>query len=306
MRNRAENLCGARVGLPTEPTDQSALLSQFPAYQAVAVCCYHGATVMKPTQTRKTAKRTYQKHGLCLLKRAVKELGNRAIDRRTSAGKALLTWRRELIADLGGEQAISAQQRALVELAVRTRLFVESLDAWIMGQPSLVNARRRSVHPVVQQEVPGLLKELQKVRSQLPALDDAADTAAAEAEIMRVALSVNADLAAVPAMIAVHRKKRDQAEEAAIMRNTAERRIDQLEAQIKDVLRARRKREADKLKKALREAAEAFNRDLGEAYAKVQRSRRGPVPKNTGLRQRLPAARGIPQPGVQHRGRGRS
>ena len=55
------------------------------------------------------------------------------------------------MADLGGEEAISAQHRVLVELAVRTRLYVDTLDVWIMAQPSLVNARKRAVHPVVLQ-----------------------------------------------------------------------------------------------------------------------------------------------------------
>ncbi len=105
----------------------------------------------KATVTRPKPRRTYTRHGLNALKARVKVRGLAAIDRRTAAARTLIAWRRELIADLGGEQAISAQQRALVELAVRTRLFVESLDAWIMGQPSLVNARRRAAHPVVQQ-----------------------------------------------------------------------------------------------------------------------------------------------------------
>ena len=39
------------------------------------------------------------------MKRAVKELGSRAIDGRTSVGKALLHWRSELIAELGGGDA---------------------------------------------------------------------------------------------------------------------------------------------------------------------------------------------------------
>jgi len=77
--------------------------------------------------------------------------GFTAIDKRTAAAQALLAWRRELVTDLGGEEAVSAQQRVLVELAVRTRLYVDSLDAWIMEQPSLVNARKRSVHPVLLQ-----------------------------------------------------------------------------------------------------------------------------------------------------------
>jgi hypothetical protein len=85
------------------------------------------------------------------LKARVKVRGLQAIDQRTVAAQALLGWRRELVADLGGEGAVSAQQWALVEAAVRTRLYVDSLDAWILEHGSLVNARRRAVHPVVRE-----------------------------------------------------------------------------------------------------------------------------------------------------------
>jgi hypothetical protein len=54
----------------------------------------------------------------------------------TSGGPPLVpssAWRKELVADLGGETALSAQQRALVDAVVRTRLFLEHLDAWLLG-----------------------------------------------------------------------------------------------------------------------------------------------------------------------------
>lgn len=41
---------------------------------------------------------------------------------------ALAHWRAELIADLGGEDGITTQQRALIEMAVRTWLFVGVVD----------------------------------------------------------------------------------------------------------------------------------------------------------------------------------
>ena len=99
---------------------------------------------MKPSQER-------SRHGLNALKARVKVRGLQAIDRRTAAARALIAWREELVSDLGGEETISAQQRALVDLATRTRLYVESLDGWLLGQRSLVNARKRSVHPVLRE-----------------------------------------------------------------------------------------------------------------------------------------------------------
>ena len=58
-----------------------------------------------------------KRHNLTTLKRAVKVLGGRTLDRRTSVGKALASWRTALVNDLGGEAAVSTQQQALVDLA---------------------------------------------------------------------------------------------------------------------------------------------------------------------------------------------
>ena len=96
-----------------------------------------------------TERRAYSRHGLSALKARVRVRGFQAIDRRTAAARALLAWRAELIADLGGEEAVSTQQRTLVELATRTKLYVDSLDAWIMEHGNLMNARKRAVLPVV-------------------------------------------------------------------------------------------------------------------------------------------------------------
>ncbi len=95
------------------------------------------------------AVRRPQTHGQYTLKRAVKELGSRSIDRRTSLGKALYAWRDELITDLGGADAVSTQQMALIDLCVRTKLLLDSLDAWLLQQRSLVNSRKRSVIPAL-------------------------------------------------------------------------------------------------------------------------------------------------------------
>lgn len=90
-----------------------------------------------------------RKHGMHSLKRALNELGSRAIDNRTSMAKALAAWRGELIADLGGIENITTQELALVEEAVKTKLLLDSIDSWLLAQPSLVDKRKRSVLPVV-------------------------------------------------------------------------------------------------------------------------------------------------------------
>ena len=116
-------------------------------------------------------------HGLSVLKRAVNGLGNRVIDRRTATGKALAKWRADLIQDLGGN--VSTQQAALVDLAVKSKLLLDSIDTWLLVQPSLVNARKKSLLPVVRERqtlADGLARYLAQLglerRVKVPTLDD--------------------------------------------------------------------------------------------------------------------------------------
>lgn len=94
-------------------------------------------------------KRIYSRHGLTTLRATVRQLGPRVLDRRTTLGKQLAAWRADLVRDLGGD--VSTQQAAVVELAVRTKLLLDSIDAWLLTQPTLVNARRRALLPVVRE-----------------------------------------------------------------------------------------------------------------------------------------------------------
>ncbi|MGN6718235.1 MAG: hypothetical protein ACTHLX_12655 [Candidatus Binatia bacterium] len=58
-------------------------------------------------------------------------------------------WRAELIADLGGNDAISTQQLAIIDLAGKQKILLDSIDTWLFSQPSIINARKRSLIPVV-------------------------------------------------------------------------------------------------------------------------------------------------------------
>src|SRR2546427_4707084 len=68
--------------------------------------------------------------GLRALKSRVTVRGLTAIDRRTAAARALFDWRRAVLDDLGGEHTITAARLALVEIAVRTRLYLDHVDAF--------------------------------------------------------------------------------------------------------------------------------------------------------------------------------
>jgi hypothetical protein len=93
--------------------------------------------------------RAYAKHGLTALQNALRQHGNRAIDPRTPVGRALTAWRADLLGDLGGAESVTTQQVAVVDVAVRTKLLLDSVDAWLLAQPTLVHHRTRSLLPVV-------------------------------------------------------------------------------------------------------------------------------------------------------------
>ena len=88
--------------------------------------------------------------GLLRSKPGVSKLGSRAIDRRYRVGRALAQWRRDLIPDLGGDENISTQQRALIELASTSKLLLGSIDAWILSQPTLFT-RNKTLLPVIRE-----------------------------------------------------------------------------------------------------------------------------------------------------------
>ena len=88
-----------------------------------------------PAEKRRRKPRGYSKRGLVTLKQAVKGLGSRVIDRRTTLGKSLAKWRTDLIEDLGGPDEISTQRSALIDLAVKSKLLLDSIDACCSPNP---------------------------------------------------------------------------------------------------------------------------------------------------------------------------
>jgi len=98
-----------------------------------------------------TARRGYTRHGLTAPMVRVKLAGFGTIDRRTAAARETLAFRRELIAAQGGDAALSPQRRRLTDMAVRAALLLDHVDAWLFQQRSLVNARAKTLLPVLVQ-----------------------------------------------------------------------------------------------------------------------------------------------------------
>ena len=101
-------------------------------------------------RARKAAKMRAYRHGLAQMKAGISKLGSRALDKRYRVSRALAQWRRDLVADLGGEENISTQQLTLIELASTSKLLLGSIDAWLLSQPSLFQ-RNKTLFPVVLQ-----------------------------------------------------------------------------------------------------------------------------------------------------------
>jgi hypothetical protein len=128
----------------------------------------------------KTGLRQKSRHGLRLLKVQINHGGWGRIDKRTAAGQELIRWRKELFEDLGGEESVSTQRKALVDLICRTRLFLDSIDAWLLAQPRLTLRHKRALLPAVrerQQLVDSLARllgqlGLERVPKKVPTLQE--------------------------------------------------------------------------------------------------------------------------------------
>jgi len=106
---------------------------------------------MIAAKSRTPQERAYSKHGLNTLRKSLKYSGNALTSRRYKLGRVLWEWRQELVRDVGGEATISTQQLAVIDLAVKTKLLLDSIDAWLLTQPSLIDKRRRALLPVVRE-----------------------------------------------------------------------------------------------------------------------------------------------------------
>jgi hypothetical protein len=106
-----------------------------------------------PKGKRRQGPTRSQQHGHHALKTTLQRLGSRALDPDTDVGRELAAWRASLIADLGGEENLTTSERALVDLAVRDRLLLDSVDAWLLAERKLVNGRKKSVYPAVAQRM---------------------------------------------------------------------------------------------------------------------------------------------------------
>jgi hypothetical protein len=106
------------------------------------------------------------RHGLLALKARVKVRGLKAIDMRTQAAQGLVAFRTALLNALGGPDNVSPQKAVLIEMVVRTKLYIDSVDSFILSQDSLVNRRKKAILPIVR-ERQSLVDSLERLLSRI-------------------------------------------------------------------------------------------------------------------------------------------
>lgn len=107
---------------------------------------------MNNTKPYNETKATSTTHGLGVLKRAVKELGARALDGRTTLAKELQAEQEELTQALGGESEVSPQERAIIQMIAQKRIRRRIAAQWALLNPDkLFDRRKRSFAPLALQ-----------------------------------------------------------------------------------------------------------------------------------------------------------
>jgi hypothetical protein len=107
--------------------------------------------VITQPNRRKKPRNVTHRVGYWAAKRALQQFGTHVIDGRSRVARVLDQFRDELLRDLGGAEAVSQQERVIVDLAVRTHLLVTSIDNYLLSLGSLVNRRKRALWPVVRE-----------------------------------------------------------------------------------------------------------------------------------------------------------
>jgi hypothetical protein len=93
------------------------------------------------------------RHGLRALRTKVQIRGTTGIDYRSAGAKELRAWRDEIVAALGGPAAVSPQRKTLIELACRSRAWLDECDAYLFSLKSIIVRRRKCLVPLVMQRM---------------------------------------------------------------------------------------------------------------------------------------------------------
>jgi hypothetical protein len=79
-------------------------------------------------------------HGLIAYRRSLARLGTTKLDQRTTVAIGVKRLMAEVVRDPGGYP--SAQQLAVLEVAARTKIMRDTVDGWLLRQPSPLVVKR--------------------------------------------------------------------------------------------------------------------------------------------------------------------
>jgi hypothetical protein len=118
---------------------------------------------MKGTRTPQKRSRKRQMSGVYRAMRALRVMKGdvlRALDGRTTFGKAMAEEQRALIEHLGGDAVVSSTQRASVRVMLSLAMLIDQAMSYVIEQDGgVVNRRKRALYPVVG-ELAGLLSPI--------------------------------------------------------------------------------------------------------------------------------------------------
>jgi hypothetical protein len=97
----------------------------------------------------KKGNRSRVTHGHYARKVQLRDITLLDISRQTSLGRQVCAKADAIFNDRGGRANCSELERDLVNRYLVTELLVQSIDCWLLEQPSLINKRRRSLYPIV-------------------------------------------------------------------------------------------------------------------------------------------------------------
>lgn len=129
-------------------------------------------TRFRPTETTSFLERlrlerlstapTARTHGAVTVRRELRELRAHALDPSTLAAAVYREAREELVASLGGAEALSTQQIWLLEEAAHLRLQLLYANTWLASQPELINHKTGAMLLAMTQKQ-SLVKSLAKL-----------------------------------------------------------------------------------------------------------------------------------------------
>jgi hypothetical protein len=92
-----------------------------------------------------------KKANVTKLKAALKAVPLTAIDRRTTLGAEVFRRREQILSDKGGAENVSELMLDLIDRYLRSTILLESIDSFLFQQTTLVNRKKKSLLPLVQQ-----------------------------------------------------------------------------------------------------------------------------------------------------------